>query len=120
VAGVTGPPWPVRRVGDRILCGRPTPVSGGCRGEIATISDGRAVLRWGMIEDPPASHVWRLSNRAKDQAARGQKISGHAVRAMTAGRAGTVQPHVPAMPWRRKCPTCNVLAEVTAAVLESP
>lgn len=118
--------WPARRVDTRLLCGRQTSVSGGCRGEIARINDGGeapvAELQFGMIEDPPGSHYWRPSNRAKAQMARGQRrVGGHAVRAMRAGRVdGRIFATTrPALPWTRHCPVCHVLAEVTASVLRS-
>jgi len=132
-----GAPWPARRVGDRILCGRPVPDRGYCGGLIATVNDTpvellegrahmlegpRAELPWGMVRDRPGSHFWRPSNRAKNQAARGQKAPGHAVRASrAASRDGRLLPgNAPALPWTRRCPECNVLVEVTAALLESP
>lgn len=127
--------WPARRdrYGSRLLCGRPVPDRGYCGGEIARVEssvalpDGAggwterpggpfALLPWGMIEDPAGSHFWRLSNRAKNQRDRGQKAPGHAARAAKGERR--VAQTIPELPWRRLCPKCGVVAEVTAALLE--
>ena len=130
-----GPPWLARRVGDRLLCGRPTPVSGGCRGEIAFIGryddapigeDGRDVgpgsatlpqLEDGMTEEPYGSHFWRVSKRAKDLRARGQKV-GLPVRLRPGeGRGTRSWRTTPDLPFQRACPVCNVVAEVTTDLL---
>lgn len=114
---MTGPPVPARRVGNSLLCGRPDRYRGHCGGLIAIVLEDAAGPGWtflmlGMIEDPPGSHVWRLSNRAKKQRQGGQEAPGHSLRA-TRGPGVTGFRPVP-MPWRRLCPDCLVLAEVTA------
>ena len=140
--------WPARRVGDRILCGRPAP-DGGCRGEIATVArrgqrpDGVTgtrreavdlgdlgqlptgwrevevvVLPSGMVEDPPGSGFWRPTARARGQAARGQRPTGD-VRAEAARRPrGEIFGEVE-LPIRRACPVCNVIAAVGRDVIRS-
>jgi hypothetical protein len=124
--------WKARRVGDRILCGRPA-ADGGCRGEIATVvPSGRyIVLPHGMVEDPPG--FWRLTARAQRQLADArrrhvpdeqQRSKGnvqHAITSPSIPPGGTRDAPIlapPALPFRRRCPVCNVLAEVTADLLE--
>ena len=122
-----------RRVGDRILCGRPAP-DGGCRGEIASFvpSGWYIVLPHGMVEDPPG--FWRLTARAQRQLAEArrrhvpdeqQRSKGNIQRALTtqiptAWRGTRDAPllQYPALPFLRRCPVCNVLAKVTADLLE--
>lgn len=123
-----GPPWPARRVGDRILCGRPTPLSGGCRGEIGlivhydvSIDDPRVLagiltaaavtLEDGLVEDPHGSNIWRVSKRAKDLRARGQKVG------LPAERGKRLWRTEPALPFWRACPDCRVLSEVRSDLL---
>jgi hypothetical protein len=132
--------WPARRVGDRILCGRPAP-DGGCRGEIATIvPSGRyPILPTGMVEDPPGSRFWRLTARAQRQIAtlkaeKREQLTGlgnigrRTTMAVQVGSLGDnrMRPRdapvflPPALPLRRRCPVCNTVAEVTASLLNSP
>lgn len=109
--------WKARRVGQRILCGRPAP-NGGCRGELALVErrsgaitiSGPAgliihepgptsevvILPLGMYEDPPGSHFWRPAVRVR----RSRQV-----------RAA-------ALPFRRLCPTCRTVAEVDTSLLE--
>ena len=130
--------WPARRVGDRLLCGRPAP-DGGCRGEIATI--GRTVgsvdrpgypdvprgqiaeyvkVPGGMTDDPPGSGHWRPTARAARREAKGRRPALAEPRWPPArwpdGPWTSLNPS--ALPFRRRCPVCNVLAIVTADVLE--
>lgn len=133
--------WPARRVGDRLLCGRPAPGRGYCAGEIATVRpvsrDGQivdgATLGAGFAEDPPGSHHWRMTERTAalaDAAAdarrgwRGSKSEKVALRRFVRSRATgpfAGDPGLgilfPDLPWSRACPVCNVVAEVTDAVL---
>ncbi len=115
--------WPARRVGWRILCGRPAPGRGFCSGEIATVeysldidraTDETIVLDPGWTEDPPGSGTWRPTARAKRQLARGQIPNNLRVDPSGFGPLKT-----PALPWRRRCPVCAVLAEVTVDLLSS-
>jgi hypothetical protein len=113
MAGMTT--WPARRVGDRILCGRPVP-DGGCRGEIATVEIPTDGAPWfaipiGFKEEPPGSHIWLPKRRTRKRAGR----------PMTFASGGRSYVHIPqaSPPFWRACPVCNVLAEVTADLLES-
>lgn len=106
--------WPARRVGDRILCGRPPPPSGGCRGEIALV--GRyddvgeyAFIGSGMAEDPPGSNHWR---RTKSH--RGAGVQRLTLHMLGSGARSAV---IPPMPLWVRCPTCGDEAEVTADLL---
>jgi hypothetical protein len=107
--------WPARRVGYRILCGRPVP-NGGCRGEIAwATNEGGAVLPPGLKQD--ASGAWVATARAERKHADGRAIKSVLRSPRTPesiGRAAATE-----VPFRRKCPTCGFLAEVTADLLKS-
>jgi len=106
--------WPARRVGDRILCGRPAP-NGGCRGEIATVFR----LRDGLGEEAGQSVLMPSGiTRAPD----GEWVrSARATRKRADGRKPEPRPHGLAaeLPFRRRCPVCNVLAEVGPDLLPS-
>lgn len=135
--------WPARRVGDRILCGRPAP-NGGCRGEIAIIGPVKSVgpaerpgypdapgdalteriqLPRGLTEDPPGSSMWRETAKAQRRRLQGRVAPKR--RDPSSGERSDAWPYtssafmVPALPLRRRCPTCGTLAEVTAALLSS-
>ena len=139
MAGVTT--WPARRVGNRILCGRPAP-NGGCRGEIARIrktagphgtpgyrrdvAPGQMTedikLPFGLAEDPPGSGNWRLTRRAARRLSAGRKAFTSHPRYPTEARADLWHDESsvndpPGLPFRRPCPTCGVLALVTADLL---
>jgi hypothetical protein len=130
--------WPVRRVGDRLLCGRPAP-DGGCRGEIATI--GRTVgsveqpgypevprgqvaeyvkVPRGLTEDPSGSGYWRPTARAARREAKGRRPALTEARWPSGDIALWPATSLTrwALPLRRLCPVCNVLAIVTAEVLK--
>jgi hypothetical protein len=122
--------WKARRVGDRILCGRPAP-DGGCRGLIATVYHYRvpgilgewrlAYLPFGLKEDPPGSSVWVLKERSRTKGIReGRRgptfLNGKIERGRKLARAGDGRQAYP--PFWRACPVCNVRAEVTADLLE--
>jgi hypothetical protein len=118
MAGVTV--WPARRVGNRILCGRPAP-DGGCRGEIARALPGgragelQAPPPGGFVESPPGSGNWEPGRTATDKMATGRAPT---YRRKARTNVGVV--HVrrqPTYPWRRRCPTCGVTAEVSADLL---
>ena len=112
--------WPARRVGDRLLCGRPAP-DGGCRGQVGYIFNGAAYPMPNMTEDPPGSGDFRLSRWAERKHTEG-RTSTPAPRRNVAWRSekpptralrmGPMGRTPPSLPWRTKCPTCRVLAEV--------
>jgi len=118
---MTRPPWPARRVGQRVLCGRMVDGQYVCQGELARIevidplgapltgpqqepeppSFWWPFLESGAIESP-AGHV-RLRKRAASKVAEGRQP--------VARRRGP-RPTAPPPPWTRQCPHCNVLAVV--------
>jgi hypothetical protein len=132
--------WHARRVGDRILCGRSTSNSGGCRGEIATISTtvgpvdrpgyreakrGELVeivhLPLGLVEDPPGSGVWRATARARRRCILRPRYpfvdkDDYRRRGDGPDQSSLVLP--PALPLRRRCPVCDVTAIVEPNLLE--
>ena len=131
--------WPARRVGDRILCGRPAP-DGGCRGEIATVGrmvhedngpddpdrgriEDRIVLPRGLTEDPPGSARWRWTARASRARAAGRRpdprFRNPEEDAPQAQRESLTGHRAPRLPLWRQCPVCNVLAEVSPDMLTS-
>jgi hypothetical protein len=141
--------WKARRVGDRILCGRPVPDRGYCNGLIADVTVTDAFVRSiagpdlpttpltiaippeAMVEDPPGSRHYRLSARAKRQSERGGRPTANRGRDKPPYNFTHVSPAhypletraslspIPKVPWFRPCPVCNVLAEVTADLLAS-
>jgi len=109
--------WPARRLQGRLLCGRLVAGQYPCQGVIAWVAEdmvrNHAMMPPGMVEDPPGSHFWRQTSRAVRRAAEGVGPSRrHLPRGM-----GIDVLNEPALPWRRRCPHCRVLAEVTADLL---
>ena len=111
--------WPARRVGDRLLCGRPC--SPACRGEIArNVTGGNVTLPTGLVQEPPGSGTWVLNSRARRKLTdrfgpTGRKL-GYFMKPNRDGPWMTDR-QIAAVPFRRRCPVCNVLAEVTADLL---
>ena len=120
--------WLARRVKDQMMCGRTTDgVNQRCRGVIIDITTTRKLkpLPPGMTEDPPGSHHWRYTMKAKRQIGEGRKPLGHG----TGGAVGALpvwnEPRhlaafvIPELPFTRECPECKQLARVTADLLQS-
>jgi hypothetical protein len=121
--------WPARRVGDRVLCGRPTPI-GPCIGEIATLAtDGarftEVVLPTGLTEDPPGSGRWRLTARARRQREAGRTPAGEPNRLERDAGWSTAEGRLRLGRLRAgdrqrflvPCPVCGVLSEVSTDLL---
>ena len=128
--------WLARRVGERILCGRQVDGRYVCQGELARVEslllDGAlakvftnnevVTLPTGYVEDPPSSHHWRLSSRARRQMQEHRQPVG--TQRKFAGPPVTNVPDVPYVQrgfpgpdWSRECPHCGCTARVTSAVL---
>jgi hypothetical protein len=122
--------YQARRAGDRILCGRPTPI-GPCIGEIGSVAPSGWFTETprGMVEDPPGSGYWRWTRRAQLERVNGQIVRGNARRRgvslmaarTTFARARREAPMVapPELPWRRTCDVCRTVALVTRDLLTS-
>ena len=122
---MTVPPWPARlgpdhgertRIGTgidfhvpyhQILCGRKVNGQYVCQGEIAVLSFGRVMLPTGLCEDPPGSHHWRYSARARRQLASGRKPKGKGAERVA------LDHRIPELPLTRECPHCGVAAIIT-------
>jgi len=113
------PPWPARRVGDRVLCGRQDAHSGRyiCQGEIGHIvpdplrryASGELVgLPLGMKRASLGSTHWVPSARNK----RGGSLR-------TTRIPETEWHPVITYPWTRACPDCDVASIVMLDVLSS-
>jgi hypothetical protein len=115
--------WPARRVGDRILCDRPSAPR--CRGEIATVVTGAGsgepgvswfVLPFGFKEEPKGSHVWIPRVRTRSRS--GRPWPEPALTGSERKATSYTGPWPTEAPFWRRCPICNVLAEVTADLLK--
>lgn len=110
---MTVPPWPARRVGGRILCGRKVDGLYVCQGELGDIRGGAPFPSIGMTEDPPG--FWRPTKRSRRR--------GPPTPLRPVASYGALPPiklwAAPDLPWQRKCPHCNVVAIVTGDVLSS-
>jgi len=121
--------WPARRAGDRVLCGRPTPI-GPCIGEIARlVTDGarfvEVVLPTGLTEEPPGSGRWQPTAKARHQREVGRVAAGEPNRLERSvdwttaagrrrlGRLRVEDQHRFLVP----CPVCGVPSEVSTDLL---
>ena len=116
--------WKARRVGDRILCGRPAPSRGYCSGLIAMVERFAMVERsefalpFGLKEEPRGSHVWIPRARTQDRAGRPGHHQTWRIFGRWYDRGASWDTTAADPPFWRACPVCNVLAEVTADLLE--
>lgn len=115
--------WQARRSGaNRVLCGRMVGGRYVCQGDIAIVMGGAVWPPKGMVEEPPGSGFWRLTSRAARKLAAGVQPY-----AQTMARHPDQRPDnwespaytAPPLPWRRQCPHCGQLAEVSERVLHS-
>lgn len=104
------PPWPARRVGKRILCGRKVEGRFVCQGEIAPgVAPGpeRTLPVLGHYLGRAPSGELQLHARAKQKLADGRNPQ----RPNRRGQYTIVGQ------WTRKCPQCGVLAVVDSTLL---
>jgi hypothetical protein len=115
--------WKARRVGDRILCGRPELSRGYCSELIATVvttASGHVTcaLPGGLKQEPRGSNVWVPKARPKPGShiiARGAQVGRHQHPGANRER---IREDLLDPPFKRPCPVCNGLAEVTPDLLE--
>ncbi len=72
------------------------------------------VLPGGLKQEPPNSNIWIPKSRSKPGSRFVARLGGSAH-----GTRERVRQDLPDPPFWRACPVCNVLAEVTADLLES-
>ena len=121
--------WPARRSGNRVLCGRTSPLDGQyvCQGEMAQIrlAYGGAADDWtdaaeqeqivlppGMTQDPPRSRNWRLTSKAQRAPEGGRRPVGQKRHQGDGGTTMVGPWEAPSLPFRRRCPHCNVMGEI--------
>ena len=116
--------WKARRVGDRILCGRPAPSRGYCSGLIATvdvptITPPLVALPLGLMEELAGSHVWVPKARTRRHGAQPRNMTVRKrFQSNGVGHHLVISGVGAGLPFWRACPVCHVLAEVSADLLE--
>lgn len=120
---MTPPPWPARRVGRMIVCGRQVSGRYVCQGIIGRIeadplkrfpSGMMTTLPPGMKRIDQRSTHWVPNARAERALAHRPRLDPQATRSARLG--GQWAPEF-RFPWTRDCPECKVLAIVDSDVL---
>ncbi len=106
--------WPVRRVGNKLTCGRRVGGQHVCQGYMGWVINGKhPAPPTGYVEAPPGSGFYVLARRSARLRAEGRSP----ILRRPFGRKR--EDHARDLPWRLRCPHCRVVGVVTDEVLDT-